>query len=727
MKRSLIQWVGLGLSLSYLSAPLHAQTGSTVSLEEVIVTAEKRTTDLQKTPISIVTLSGDELRKTGEVKLNEALRNVPSLQIQSTAQGGTMYIRGVGSNGDSNEVDLAVSVTIDGAYSGRSEALSTGLYDVGQIEVLRGPQGTIYGRNSTAGAVTISSANPELDQFGAKVNAQIGNYALYHLDSSVNVPVTDSFGLRFAGMREKRDGYFTNNGNSSDSIGGRAKMLFQPDADLRMLLTVDYTRRKGDDLTTVGVTGTPTQPQFLTGDPWWVDAVTFPANKIDHKFTSITGQLDFNLGWSKLTAIPSYANSYRYTYGGLITGIGGMGLNAQSYREKQYTAEVRLASPDDSAIQWVGGLYYLHSKNATEDALAGTTGITTAMGTGMTAGVTYQLYQNNQAGARPTTSAAVFGQISYPLTEKLNLLAGARYTKDEKSRAYRITSIAIPGYDSGAVLQDESFSQSTYRAGLEYDVNDASMMYATVSTGYKAGGFSRGFPIRTYKPEDLVSYELGSKNRFLDNSLQVNGSIYYYDYKDLQVDHTETVNYPIPQAYVPADVSYTFATGGQIANADTARVIGLEMEVDWLATANDRIKLTTTLSDSKLGNFDPALYEAELVATSGQQMASAPKFTAAPSYEHSWTVGSGRLSARLQTRYSSSYWADTRGRTRAGAWQDAYWRSDANVSYESDNDWNVGIWAKNLENKAQITQAFPSNRVFITDPRTYGLNVSASF
>ena len=743
--------IGLILCLGTLTT---AYAQNNVQLEEIVVTAEKRTTDLQKTPISITTLTGDELRKSGEVQLNEALRNVPGLQIQSSAQGGTMYIRGIGSNGDSNEVDLAVSVTIDGAYSGRSETLSSGLYDVGQIEVLRGPQGTIYGRNSTAGAVTINSANPDLTGgFGGNVNAQIGNYSLYHLDAALNAPINDVFGLRFAGMREKRDGYFSNNGRAVDAVGGRAKVLYEPSADTRMLLTVDYSRRKGNDLTTVGVTGTPTKVTFENNDPWYVKTsnpdteVTYPANIIDHKFTTITGQLDFNLGWAKLTAIPTYSNNYRSTYSSLISGVeAGVSLldgNRGENKEKQYTGEVRLASIDTATIQWVAGLYYLNTNNASVNALEGSTGTTSDMSTGL------DLYTNNQEGAKPTTSSAAFGAITYPLMDTLRLLAGARYTRDVKSRAYEITSV-LEGDDSasydgtdpdtydplgnpsgyfttGRIQNDADFSKTTYRVGLEYDVAADSMLYTTVSTGYKAGGFNRGFPTIAYEPEDLVSYELGSKNRFLDNTLQINGAAYYYVYNNFQVVHTESVPRAIPITYVPIGVEYYQDTGGQVANADGATVLGFEVQADWLATDNDRIRFNATLSRSKLGDFDPDLYEADLVAASGEQMSNAPNFTASPSYEHSWTVGNGRLSARLQTKYSTSYWTDTRARNRAGAWQDAYWRSDAYLTYDADANWTVSLWAKNLENEAQITQAFPRNRVFVTDPRTFGVNLSASF
>ena len=694
-------------------------------LEEVIVTAEKRESDIQKTAIAITAMSGADLQAQGEVQLNAALRNVPSLQIQSSPQGGSIYIRGAGSNGDSNEVDPGVGVTIDGTYSSRSEALAIGLYDVGQIEVLRGPQGTIYGRNTTAGGVSISSAKPNLDDTEVKLNAQLGNYSLRHFDGAVNLPVSDTLAFRIAGMRETRDGYFSNNGRASDATGYRGKLLFEPNDDISLLLTADYAHSEGDDTTTVPVPGGPWDDVsgWSTSDPWSVDDL-HPADVVDFTYETYSGQLDWDLDWAELTIIPTYKYSHRIATGSLVTGIAfGMTVQTQDWEEDQYTGEVRLTSPAESDVKWVAGAYYLWAENLPQSG--GGSFLTTRATVG---GVVYDLYTSDRSAQSPTKSSALFGQVTYPISDDLRFTLGLRYTADKKNSTVQYVSVAVPGYDSGVLSIDADSNETTYKVGLEYDLDEDVMSYAQISTGYKAGGFDRGTPLRAYDPEVLLAYEVGLKSRFLDNTLQVNGSIYYYDYTDQQVQYTEPLGtYAIPEAYLPDGVVNLVSSGGKVVNSDGSTILGAELEVDWLITESDRLDFIITGSKSEYGDFSAVTTAADLVGLKGEQMANAPNFTFTPGYEHSWMLEGGELTARIQTKYSEGYWVDVRGRDRPGAYQDSYWRSDAFLTYSANTNWTASLWVKNIEDDAQATQAFPLNRLFITDPRTLGVNFSVNF
>jgi iron complex outermembrane receptor protein len=250
------------LSMVIHVCPAQAQTATGAqpadngdTLQEVIVTAEKRVEDVQKTAIAITTISGDEIARHAENELDTSLRNVPSLQVQSTPQGGEIYIRGVGANGDSNFIDPSVALSFDGVYSGRSERLAAALYDINHIEVLRGPQGTIYGRDADAGAVNVISNGPVIGSSESLVNLQLGNFDLAHVDAAQNIPVNDQLAFRIAAEHEDRHGYFSNDGYSSHLGAFRIEGLYLPTEDLSIQLLYDYSHQSGDLATTVAAPG----------------------------------------------------------------------------------------------------------------------------------------------------------------------------------------------------------------------------------------------------------------------------------------------------------------------------------------------------------------------------------------------------------------------------------------------------------------------------------------
>jgi iron complex outermembrane receptor protein len=741
------------LAASYMPIAVAQGAAAGATLEEVVVTAEKRTENVQKTSISITAISGEEMRKRAENQLDTMLRNVPSLQIQGTPQGGEIYIRGVGANGDSNFVDPSVALSLDGVYTARSERLSAGLYDISRAEVLRGPQGTIYGRNADGGSVNIISNAPVIGSYQSRANLQTGNYALKHFDASQNIAAGSRLAFRVAVLKEDRDGYFSNDGYASHVQAGRVKALLNATDNWTLQATVDYSRQKGNATTTVPIAGPfgggpppllnalpngwPTNPS----DPWFVDQY-HPADIIDYKFVTSSIQSDVKLDWGTLTFIPTWTSSSRYVLSDLVVGnffgpISPMGASP-TISETQKTGELRLTSPESSLMKWVLGYYYLWSDNGGTGSGVATTTVSTCPPGPPPPGCipSLALYTTDNAGASPTTSKAPFGQLTFPVNDQLRVVAGLRHTQDTKSQASRITSVAIPGYNSGLVKYDASFSSTTYKAGVEYDVRPQSMLYAQYSTGYKAGGFdTTASPPKSYKPEHVKSYEFGSKNRFLGDRLQVNGAIYYYDYTDLQVQYAFGNGvYPIPAAFIPAGVNNsTFQQ--YIANAGKGVNKGAEIEVSYRFTAHDQLDISATYTDAHYGNFnkltDPnlSLDSSGNIALNGKVIAATPKSTGTINYEHDWTLGSGTLTAQVSTKLSSSYDGSVNNRGfRPGAFQKAYSRSDASLVYDNAGKWSVSAWVKNIENKAQIQFGdFPLNRNVISFPRTVGANLSVTF
>lgn len=683
-------------------------------LQEVVVTAERRSTNVQKTAISIATVSGEEMRTKGQTSLDATLSDTPAVTVMATPQGGQVFIRGVGAQGDSNWIDPAVSLNLDSVYSGRAERVFASMYDVRRVEVLRGPQGTLYGRNSTGGSVNVLTNNPG-SQFEAGVNTQIGNYSLAHVDGYINAPINDMLSLRVAGMRETRDGYFSNNGRASDLTGGRAKLLFKPNRDFSLLATVDTFESSGDGATTVprAFEGGPPFFNWKTdySDPWEVDPL-HPADVQRTRFNTYSLQADWDLGFGTLSILPAYVRSKRYTETDLVAGIAAPGsaqpLPASTWEETQKSLEVRLASPASAATKWVVGAYTFEANNVQ-------TGTPPSFPP-----PTWESYGTTV----PAKSQALFGQMTTPVSEHLRATAGLRYTRDDKTYHYGVRSTPVwtgAAYDTGMMTVSNAYDAVTGKLGLEWDLSPQSMVYGQVATGYKAGGFGIAAPPQAYEPEHLTAFELGSKNRFLDNQLQVNAELFQYDYKNYQVMYADAAA-PSP---VPGDTSSAFMQ--YVVNAGKGKNRGFEVETRWRARPDTEVRAAVTYADARYGSFT----RADLQNMNGARVVGTPKWTLSLGVQQSWELGEGLLTAGVTTKFSDGYTVSLNSSMPGGnlnGEQSAFHKTDLHLTYAPAGDrWTVGLWLRNLENDAQTTQALPFGRVQITDPRTFGLNLGYKF
>jgi iron complex outermembrane receptor protein len=719
-----------------------AENASSDSLAEIIVTAEKRSEDAQKTPIAITTISGEDIARRAENQLDTTLRNVPSVQVQSTPQGGEIYIRGVGANGDSNYVDPSVALSFDGVYSGRSERLAAALYDINHIEVLRGPQGTIYGRDADGGAVNVISNGPVIGSRESRINLQLGNYDLAHVDAAQNIPVNDQLAFRIAAEREDRHGYFTNDAYASHVSAFRVKGLYFPTETLSIQLLFDYSHQTGHWATTVSAPGPFAGPpsfvfnsnsDFCAGanggwldtqpnNPWYVDPC-HPADTIDYKFETVALQVDYQMSWATLTVIPTYTHDTRSNLTNLVVGddpfFAGALLHTRD-GEDQKTGELRLTSPDSSRVKWVVGYYYLWTNDG--GTFSGTTPQAASVG-----GAAVTLFNTTDLDAPATTSKAPYGQITYPVTDAFRITGGLRYTQDSKSESVNVVSVAVPGYNSGTDTATLKNSATTYKAGIEFDAAKESMLYAQLSTGYKAGGFATtGVPPASYEPEHVKAYEIGSKNRFLDDTLQINADVYYYRYTDLQVQYSTSLSssLPIPPQYTPAGAVYSYFQQ-YIANAGAGVNKGAEIELRYRFTPTDEVDLTGAYINAHYGNFS----QPQLSGLNGERIAATPENTGVLNYQHDWILGGAKLSAQVDSKISSSYYASVNNRAvNTYGFQKGYTRSDASLVYQAATIWSVSAWVKNIEDKAQYQYGdFPLSRVIVNFPRTYGLNLSLKF
>jgi iron complex outermembrane recepter protein len=537
------------------------------------------------------------------------------------------------------------------------------------------------------------------------------------------------------------------------------------------------------------------------------------------RFRNLALNLDYDLGFAKLTVIPAYAWSGRVAISSLVTGeIQGVATSSltggaatvvvpyypylqnpagsQEFIERQKTLELRLTSSSASKLKWVVGGLYLDATN--QPSATSLAALYPAAATG---------YITTPGGDRPTKSKSVFGQITYSLTDAFRVTAGLRYNKDERSFPYGIKTVrlpivsatgaitsntpfvtctvgtnvntgglatctptAVPIVDTGISYKNTSYSATTWKAGIEYDLAPQSMLYADISTGYKAGGFSINGAQNPYKPEYLTSYDLGIKNRFRDNTLQVNASAYYYVFKDYQISSanfaltnlvcdsafTNGVSYTalglcqVAAATTTATVIPGLVNGQVTINGGTGKTYGFELENQWLFTPTNKLDVNLSYLHARYGLINTGA-NYFLDSDSYQVVSDSPEWSGNIGLEHYFNFkNGGSLTLRGESKLSSFYYNSVNrldgnsltqivyngvrypllnnGNSASAAYQPSYTRSNAYLTYHTaDQHWTVVAWVKNLENKAQKVNTFPRNRTWLSDPQTYGLNISTKF
>jgi iron complex outermembrane recepter protein len=759
------------------------------TLEEITVTAEKRETNVQKTAITITAVTGDEITAKSMTDVSKVLGEMAGVNVAGGSQGSKIFVRGIGTSVDTNEASSSVVLQQDNVYYGQSEAIANGLFDIGRVEVLYGPQGTMYGKNAAGGVVNIITNNPK-DQFEANANLSVGDYNLFNWGAVLNVPLTSDFAARVAINRDKRDGYISDGSGNSDKLNARIKMLYTPTDELSLLMTGSFSYDKSAMANSVPVPGSAGHLNFMgppgsappsypvstllpggwtAADGWplpfggdaWTNDPLHPKPYNYNRYATYSLEVNWDMGWANLKLVPTMNKNLRVTVNDFINGIAAGALRgAGGFSETQYTGEVDLTNGKNSPFTWTVGAYYYKSNNrqtgitnADLMTIAENTwnGIATPGGPPGPPPIPGQSDNPQTANYRvPQDSYAFFGQVTYPVTDAFRITGGFRKNNDNNNMKYRIiiynvtqngqyaeffnqtTAVndpTVPGgvrhvYDTGILKFTQNSSPATYKAGVEYDLAKDSMAYAYYSTGYINGGLNiQGtVPPVAFDPEKIKAYTIGVKNRFLDNTLQLNFEAYRYDYTGYQV--FVRVNFIDP--LTGAD------TGAmRVINAKTSKVTGADISLDYLFSANDRVNLSTTFLKTEFGElFIPpnGLAGIDGYSVTGTDLPQSPHFAATLGYEHTFTLENGAtLTPRVQTRIQTGVWTNHEEKL-AGAWQKGYHMSSFNLTYAPENgQYNINLWAKNLENEAVTTYVWPNYRRSIMDPRTTGITLSVKF
>ena len=705
------------------------------------MTAEKRSTDLQRTPISMTAIGGKSLDEEQVRSLTDIASLAPTFKMGETDGYQQITIRGIGISNFTPGFDSAVAVNVNGVYVSRPVAQATSFFDVSQIEVLRGPQGTLYGRNASAGSVNISTTLPTND-FSGYGKVIVGNYHDVDVEGAIGgALVPDVLLVRLAAFQESRGGYGENivTGNPVDdkfAQGVRATVIFNPLSNLKATVIAEryLEKENGASLHYFGAEGLSGRPGALgqpptfelfggytTHNPWDI------ANGVDPKFylsaSTITGTIDWDLSPFSVRSISGYrrqsAGSFAALDGGSVYNVGYL-----SGEPAWQVSEELQAHYDSSKLHATLGLYYFEERDNYTPSVLIVSGQLLNLIIPLGAPRPAAYYDFVELGGLFRTQAeAAFGQATYNITDDLAATAGIRYSREHKGLGQiygvMVDEPLIGNVPPAPIEQPtETFTSTTPRLGLQYQINPQTMAYLTYSKGFKAGGYDPGYyPAARFEPETLDDYEIGLKSSWLDKRLTTDVDAFYYDYTNLQVNQI-------------VGVSTT------TANAATAHIYGVEAEVRAQPTPALRIDGNISWLHARYVSYfgaDPAVPALTTnVDFSGNTLDNAPDVSAHIATQYTWEVPRGQLVARAEADYSSRYYFAPDNESLLA--QSGFVKGNAYVTYNSDSRWYTTAFIKNISNiatkdSAIVNTSLVGNTVQGTyaPPRTYGLEVGYRF
>ena len=712
-------------------APAAEPKAALKTLPEVVVTAQKVAQPASKAPVALSVLGGEDLKEAGINDPRALTEAVPNVVIAQESGKLQIAIRGVVSLDMTEKGDPSAAFNVDGAYIARFEAQTGAFLDLDRIEVLRGPQGTLYGRNATAGAINLITNKPKR-HFGARVEAEVGNYGARRAEGMINVPINDMLLLRAAVSAAKRDSFLKPGPNSDipleskDDYAGRIHLLANFSKDTSLLLTAEASHQGGGGATPVPMgnffAGTyidrlpfsPANTGNNIQDPVYVDRGSAAQRTAGQRFTntdarrdnsneSLRAEFKTGLGFADLTYQLAHASGdLDDVQNGVYFGFPFRGGIKGTSRSTSH--ELRLNSAGQGTLRWVAGLYSFDEKIHRDTKYQ--TFITAPFGS-FTVDVPFNIDVRNK-------SQAVFGQATYSVLPTTRLTLGLRKTRDEKAGVDTLAgtpAVAPATVSKAAYDKSVSFNDTSWRLGVDHDLVPGTMLYASMATGYKAGGFNDKVTAGSYKPEHLRSIELGIKSKLLADRLQLTASVFNYDYKDMQLNAVVCAS---------ADPS---SCGSLTTNASSATVRGVEFEARWLASDYGQWRSALSYTKAEFDRYKPNA----TTDWSGQQLDRAPKAVVSLGYTHRFPLASGgEVSAAVGQRLSSSYTiSDPSVGIRYR--QPLFHKTDASLGWSSDSGkLFVQLFVKNLEDKVTIESRVPGS-FFVGDPRTFGIRASYDF
>ncbi|WP_295803034.1 TonB-dependent receptor [uncultured Microbulbifer sp.] len=751
-----------------------AETGDDTDLkiEEITVTAQKRSESLQDVPVAVDALTGDQLLKAGFRDVDDVAAQIPSLIVTSNLSplNATFRIRRIGNEGNIPTFEPDTALIVDGAFRSRSGVGLGELVDVQSVEVLKGPQSTLYGKNASAGVITVNTQAPS-PEFEGMAEYGMGSEGLNQLKGYVNGGITDAVNGRVSFSSTRRDQMIDNLiGEGGDSQDGQA---------LRVQLSADLT----DRLTSRVILGhTERHMNTMLGDTWYTPTVVSVAgamaqfgagnpvtnndpsdriieqvgtNDFDQKVTDGVVHFEYSGDGFVFNSITGYEN---YTSSNIMYGVEQMPADLLVFNDMQdgrsYSQEFRLMSDSSDNLSWLLGAFYYNNtftrgdRNAPEFELQSDIGMLgNVVGTVLGVPEQFRPALFGSAGdtgdvfaQQDSESYGVFGTLGYHLTEDLKIDTGLRYSLDEKDGSVEQYTTTALGCvlnnlacsltpDASDFADSDSWSAVTGNVTVSWFANDDTMLYGTYSRGFKAGGYSLQWgnfseEARPFAEESIDNFELGWKTEMWGNRARINGSVFHTEYDDFQN---------------ATFIGLAFA----VNNAEKVVVDGIELDSTWLLSENLTGTANLAYIEARYDEYtggqcyygraaENALGQCDL---SGEILPFAPKLTANFGLEWEQPLAGGDWYSRVDYRYTGE--ANYSSELDPRHLEDAYWVGNLRTGWRNDT-WDLSAWVKNLDDEVYFIQktASPiaskldggaSYQAYTGTPRTFGLTARMNF
>jgi len=705
--------------------------GGVAGLQEVVVTAQKRRENIQNVPIAMVALTAQTLSKNRVETTQDLQLLVPSLVYNNVDGFAEPFLRGVGSDVLAPNAEASVATYIDGAFVANTQSAIQQLLGVERIEVLNGPQGTLYGRNAVGGAINIITLTPT-QQAEAEGTLTVGNFARKEGSFHVSGGLTDSLAVGLYLGGSIRNSYMDQLQFLPSTVlgpdqpahetqwGARLKAVFQPARWLKLTGSYELTAWRSFEQSALreispaalGYVLFPNLPQVI--EPYVVTNA-FPV-RWGNRQEAATIREEVDLGWANILGISNYRNSKTETIADVgDTGAPVFSTSTPDNRSQQLSQELQLLSTPESKIKWVAGVYFFHELGGFFPNLATSTILSPP-----------PIYNSNNFADVTTKSYAAFAQATIPLWRSLSLTLGGRFTTDKKVYSDYQTYTDINGataapshvFVPASDPRRHQWNKFTPKVGLDYQLSNT-LLYASYSEGFKSGVFNIATPtqVEPVNPEILKAYEIGIKTELWDRRIRWNSAAYYYDWTDLQVDINNS------------------STGGvvQLTNAGAAKAYGVESSIEAAVTGGLTLMAAVSAEHTRYTSFpsfpgvDPVTEAGITVDVTGNQVQRAPKLTSTVGAEYTKQLPAGRFEGSINWYYNSGfYWTPQNTRR-----QPSYNLLNASVGYVFPGErWKVSAWGRNLTNQyyaaGLLDVAVLGTLVKDAPPRMYGLSVDFS-
>ena len=777
-------------AMAIASGPAHAQTTATspntapstetpkeqTGIEEIVITAQRVRESAQKAPIAISVVKSEDLVRLNVMRAEDLSFVVPALV--ATASGGpntSFFIRGVGNTTNNAYSDPAISFNYDGVYVGRPNATQGFFYDLERVEVLKGPQGTLYGRNATGGAINVLPNRPDPKRESAEFQASFGNYKSVQVQGALNRPISESAALRLSATYNKHDGYYSDGTGDQDQKAFRVQLLAKPAPSVTTRFAADYSHQGGAGTGSfvygtyalvspaAGYAFTPTPqlgPKVGAHDPrteaFMQTRFIAQAGRTSEAVNSYPSQDNAVMGVSNETHWTTDAGTLTVQAAMRESRIASLSTTSNfrgffiDEKDDQSTVEARFTGRLGDKADFLIGGFFFDEKIDNKSAINQLTSLP---------------IQNYETG---TNSKAVFGRLAFRATDELTLTVAGRYTDDLKTMKglsnvytvfcgspappqdfcptvplmplvrtaaevvafYTARGIAFgppgtrgantPTINNTQIAIDSTLAtkKSTFRVAADFQVTPSNLVYVSHETGFHGGGFNFGRGLETYEPETIAASTVGSKNRFFNNRLQLNVEAFYWKYKDQQISQFGT-DFSTP----PISVFYT-------SNIGRSTIKGFDVDFEVRPTSATRISGSAQYLDTAYTSYtvytgvnatpnfacpySTTTYRgaaAFAVDCSGKPALFSPKWSFNLGVEQTVEIGNFSVIGRVGTRYRGDFFAATS--YQSWVVSEAGFQSDASLTLEPHSDrWSLTAFANNIENTRRITQSNVNGTLF---------------